>query len=210
MHAMFPEMSETLESLRQAWHFKRLIKRSGYQMPLPAFIKRSIIKRHLLDNNLQTLVETGTQYGDTPWLFRNELAEIWSIELSPMLAKLARKRFRRYPHIHIVQGDSSDCLSEIVKKLGNPVLFWLDGHYSAGITARGSLDCPIYKELSCIFTQCKQPYIVLIDDARSFGTDKDYPTLAELGSFVRETSKDADLKVDNDIIFIRSSAFLSS
>lgn len=204
LHALAPELSETVESLHQTLQFKRSIKQNGFQMPLPAFVKRSILKRHLLDFDLHALVETGTQYGDTPWLFRNDLSEIWSIELSSMLVNLARHRFRRYPNIHIVQGDSSDRLPEVIKELRTPVLFWLDGHYSAGITARGILDCPIYKELTCIFTQCTQRYVILIDDARSFGTEKDYPTLATVRDFVLKNSNNKNVSVSNDIILVSS------
>lgn len=202
MHSLAPAVSETVESMRQALLYRRAIMQCGYQLPLPAFVKRSILKANFLKYGLKTLVETGTQYGDTPWLFRDDLNEIWSIELSPQLAELARHRFRKYPHIHIVQGDSSDRLPEIILRLEGPTLFWLDGHYSSGLTARGVLDCPIYAELQAIFSKCKQPWVILIDDARSFGTEKDYPSLIELQAFVAHALPAASFNVTNDIIAI--------
>jgi hypothetical protein len=201
-HALAPELSETVESLRQTLQFKRSIKQNGFQMPLPAFVKRSIVKRHLLDFGLQTLVETGTQYGDTPWFFRDELSEIWSIELSPALADLTRQRFRKYPHIHIVQGDSSDRLPEIIPQLKTPTLFWLDGHYSSGVTARGTLDCPIYAELQAVFSICRQRWVVMVDDARLFGAETDYPTLKELANFIRGALPEVEFTVEHDMIKI--------
>jgi hypothetical protein len=202
VHSLAPAASETVESIRQAMLFKRVIRQHGFQLPLPAFVKRSVLKRNLLDYGLDTLVETGTQYGDTPWLFRDELSEIWSIELSAELAELARRRFRKYPHIHVVQGDSSDRLPEIIPQLKTPTLFWLDGHYSSGVTARGILDCPIYAELRAVFSICRQRWVVMIDDARSFGAEKDYPALEELENFVRGALPEAGFTVEHDMIKI--------
>jgi hypothetical protein len=202
VHSLAPAASETVESIRQAMLFKRVIRQHGFQLPLPAFVKRSVLKRNLLDYGLDTLVETGTQYGDTPWLFRDELSEIWSIELSPELAELARRRFRKYPHIHVVQGDSSDRLPEIIPQLKTPTLFWLDGHYSSGVTARGILDCPIYAELRAVFPIRRQRWVVMIDDARSFGAEKDYPALEELENFVRGALPEAEFTVEHDMIKI--------
>jgi hypothetical protein len=202
LHSLAPGSSETAEIIRQTLQFKKVVEKKGYQLPLPAFVKRSILKRNLLDHELQTLVETGTQYGDTPWLFRNELQEIWSIELSPQLSHLARRRFQKFPHIHIIEGDSTHCLAEVIPQLKTPTLFWLDGHYSSGVTARGTLDCPIYAELQAIFSTCKQRWVILIDDARSFGTEKDYPSLEELSTFIRSVRSDSVFSVENDIIKI--------
>ena len=202
VHSLAPGASETLESMRQALLFKHVIRQCGFQLPLPAFIKRSVLKRNLLDYGLHTLVETGTQYGDTPWLFRDELSEIWSIELSPELADLARHRFRRYPNIHVVQGDSSDRLPEIIPQLKTSTLFWLDGHYSSGVTAKGVLDCPIYAELKAVFSICRQRWVVMIDDARSFGVETDYPALEELENFVRGALPEVKFTVEHDMIKI--------
>ena len=202
VHSLAPAASETVESMRQAMLFKRVIRQYGFQLPLPAFVKRSVLKRNLLDYGLDTLVETGTQYGDTPWLFRDELSEIWSIELSPELAGLARQRFRKYSHIHVVQGDSSDRISEIIPRLKTPTLFWLDGHYSSGVTARSTLDCPIYAELKAVLSICRQRWVVMIDDARLFGAEKDYPALEELENFVRGALPEAEFTVEHDMIKI--------
>ena len=170
-------------------------------MPLPPFIKRSIILRYALDHHCKTLVETGTQYGDTPYLFRDEFDTIYTIELSSSLAAMARKRFRPFPHIQVIEGDSGQKLAELLPRLRSKALFWLDGHYSAGLTARGSKDCPIYAELHSIASLCKVPFVVLIDDARCFGNDRDYPSLQELKNFVGELMPAYTMGVNNDIIY---------
>lgn len=202
LHAAFPETCDKLESLRKMLQFRRTILSAGFRHPLPPFVKRSVLKRTALDHSLRALVETGTQYGDTPWFFRNELEEVWTVELSPDLARFARKRFARFPSIKVVEGDSAVRLGEIVPKLRHPVLFWLDGHYSAGLTARGASDCPIYDELRCVFGKCKQRWVVLIDDARCFGSEKDYPSLQELEKFVKSALPGADFSTEHDMIKI--------
>jgi hypothetical protein len=202
LHAALPETCEKLESVRKMLQFRRTILDAGFRYPLPPFVKRSVLKRAALDYSLRALVETGTQYGDTPWFFRDEMEEIWTVELSPDLAHLARRRFARFPSINVVEGDSAVKLREIVPKLRHPVLFWLDGHYSAGVTARGSSDCPIYEELRCVFENCTQRWVVLIDDARCFGSEKDYPDLPELAKFVESALPGAEFSTQHDMIKI--------
>lgn len=58
------------------------------------------------------------------------------MELSKELYEKARKRFRGEKHIELIWGYSGVEMEKIMGKLGQPALFWLDGHYSAGETAR--------------------------------------------------------------------------
>ncbi len=202
LHRVFPAFAGSLEDWRRTALYRRHILKHGFLLPLPPFIKRSIILRYALAYNCQTLVETGTQYGDTPWLFRERFETIYTIELSPPLAAMARRRFRRFPHIKVVEGDSGQKLAELLPMLQSKTLFWLDGHYSAGLTARGSTDCPIYAELQSIATLCPVPYVILIDDARCFGRDKDYPSFTDLEAFVRKAIPSHHMGVNNDIIYL--------
>jgi hypothetical protein len=208
-HQIAPNLACNLEDWRKTELYRRHILKHGFLMPLPPFIKRSIILRHALDYKCNTLVETGTQYGDTPWLFRNQFETIFTIELCPRLAAMARKRFQISPHIKVIEGDSGEKLAELLPILQTKTLFWLDGHYSAGLTARGARDCPIYNELESIARLCKVPYVLLIDDARCFGQDKDYPSLKELEAFSRTLMPDHTMRESNDIICLVPGAELA-
>jgi len=201
-HSLAPGFADMVESARKAEKYRRVIVKSGFVVPLPPFMKRSILLRFALDHGCKTFVETGTQYGDTPWLFRGRFQAIYTIELSSRLAAIARDRFRNYPHIQVVEGDSGEKLASLLPSLKSKTLFWLDGHYSAGVTAQGTLDCPIYAELQSIFEKCPVPFVILIDDARCFGTEKDYPTLMELEHFVKGRIPSSVTNVTNDIISI--------
>ena len=57
----------------------------------------------------------------------------------------------------ILQGDSTDVLPEVVEKMDEPTLFWLDGHYSGGITASGEQETPIV-------TGCAQ-FLTIVSEA---------------------------------------------
>lgn len=74
-------------------------------------------------------------------------------------------------------------LKRIVNELKEPAIFWLDGHYSGGVTAKGDKFCPIYEELEAILDS-NFNHIIIIDDLRSFVGQDDYPTISELREFV--------------------------
>lgn len=76
----------------------------------------------------------------------------------------------------------------------------MDGHYSDGITARGEKDCPIYEELEAILGEKPMDHVLLIDDARCFVGQGDYPTIEALTAFVQRKRPHYQLAVKNDII----------
>ena len=100
----------------------------------------------------------------------------------------------------LCKGDSGKVLPDIMLKLNEPAIFWLDGHYSAGITARGDKDCPIFEELDAIFSKKNFEHILLIDDARCFIGEDDYPTIEELTNYVRSKNEKYQVDVKHDTI----------
>jgi hypothetical protein len=78
----------------------------------------------------------------------------------------------------------------------------LDGHYSAGITARGDLDTPIMAELSAICDHPIDGHVILIDDARCFTGEDDYPTVDEVRDFVASRKPDHGFELALDIMRI--------
>ena len=101
-----------------------------------------------------------------------------------------------------MQGDSSKVLPELLDKIKKPCLFWLDGHYSGGITGKGDLNTPILNELKSIFSHQIKDHVILIDDARCFTGEEDYPTIKALKEFVIKNRPDWVFEVRNDIIRI--------
>jgi len=201
MAALFPALNDFSERLKLLKYAKRWQK-GGWALPLPDLMKRAILKQAAEDAGARIFIETGTFRGDTPWYFRNAFSKIFSIEVQPQLAELASERFKDLSHIRIVEGDSAKKLAEIVQEIDAPVLFWLDGHYSAGITGRGENDCPIWDEMNAIIGKVPHPFSIFIDDARSFNGSGGYPTLDELRDFVESGLPGHGMTVENDLIRI--------
>jgi len=166
----------------------------------PHLLKQKIIKDLSKENNLKILVETGTYYGDMVQAMKKYFNKIYSIELDKELYRKAKNRFNGQIKISLKQGDSSIELKDIMKLLNEPAIFWLDGHYSAGVTAKGEKETPILEELNIILDERKFNHIILIDDARLFGVDRDYPTIEELSQFIKKQRAEANISVKDDII----------
>ena len=148
---------------------------------------------------IKTLVETGTYLGDTLYAMTPDFEQLYSIELSGHYYRLAQKRFKNFNNIHLLLGDSGKVLKDLVPTLTSPALFWLDGHYSGGLTAKGDKECPVYEELNAIFSSPQQHFI-FIDDARLFVGANDYPTLENLQSFVKNAKPTYIFSVENDCV----------
>lgn len=126
-------------------------------------------------------IETGSYEGDG---IQNALTagfhEIYSIELSPYYYEQASDRFKKFENVHILYGDSSYILKELLQQIDAPATFWLDGHYSYGNTAKGNGNTPLLMELRAIQEHPINTHTILIDDIRCFGTaDFDFIRLEE-------------------------------
>ena len=138
--------------------------------------KKAIVD--LYGKGFNTLIETGTYYGEMVQANIDKFDRIISIELSQKLYTKAVQKFKSHKNVELYLGDSADLLPQILKSLKEPAVFWLDGHYSGGVTVKGKKETPIREELYHIL---KHPlrHVILIDDARCFGKG-DYPTLEEI------------------------------
>jgi hypothetical protein len=180
------------EEIRQ-WELK------GKPAPPPHIIKQRTIVEYQLKYGNRVLVETGTFLGDMVEAQKNVFSTIYSIELSSKLYKRAIKRFKGDDRIKLLHGDSGKRLSEIVSELKEPALFWLDGHYSGGITALGDKECPIPEELEAIFKNSLN-HIILIDDARLFNGTQSYPDLEQIKEIINQHKKIYKVEIKDDII----------
>lgn len=174
----------------------------GRPPPSPHLVKQETLRDYARRYGIRLLVETGTYYGDMVDAMKRHFDRIYSIELSPQLHRSAARRFRREAHVELLLGDSARLLPELLARLPGPALFWLDGHYSAGETARGEKDTPILEEISHIMGNGLSGHVILVDDARCFDTDPAYPSIAALTKFVRARDSSTAIRVENDIIRI--------
>ena len=188
--------------LRRDLEARRAWERQGRPSPPPHIVKEELIKDYAKTFNTQILIETGTYLGDMVHAMKKSFSRIISFELDHDLAVQAQQRFANDPHIEIVEGDSGKLLDEHLATINEPCLFWLDGHYSGGITAKGALETPIKNELTAILSHPVNGHVILIDDARCFTGENDYPTLDELKNFVAERKPNHKFSVEHDAIRI--------
>ena len=133
---------------------------SGRPFPPPHLIKQRMIMDALNQYKPRIMVETGTLLGDMVEAMKQRFQRIYSIEISPELARKAQQRFAGDSHVEIIENDSAIALRELVPTLHEPTLFWLDGHYSGGNTGKGEKETPIMEELETILSSAI-PHVVM-------------------------------------------------
>lgn len=172
----------------------------GCPSPPPHLVKQITIGEYQQKYNYTTLVETGTYMGAMVEAQKARFNKIISIELAVDLYEKAKERFRHTKNVLILQGDSGKVLPKILKEIREPLIFWLDGHYSSGETAKGEKDCPIFEELDAIFNGANLNHVLLIDDARCFDGAGDYPTIEKLTEYILGKNEKYRVEVKHDII----------
>lgn len=175
-------------------------EKAGKPVPPPHVIKQTIIEHYKSFSKYTILVETGTYMGAMVEAQRENFDHIYSIELDEALWRSAVKRFEKYKNITILCGDSGKVLGNVLQEIHEPAIFWLDGHYSGGITAKGEKECPIFEEIDAIFKDHKFKNILLIDDARLFNGTGDYPTVQALTNYVSTKTDHYQVEVRDDVI----------
>ena len=175
-------------------------KRNGRPVPAPHMIKEKIVLDYQKSFGAQTLIETGTYMGEMIDATRKYFSKIISIELDPSLAKSAQKKFSGKPNISILEGDSSALLPGIVEKLNGKAIFWLDAHYSGGVTAKGAAYTPILSEVETIARYSQKDTILLVDDARLFVGKDEYPAMSEFKKFIGKKFPQHAFEVKDDVI----------
>lgn len=172
----------------------------GRKPPLPPRLKSNLVVRLVKESGLRNFVETGTYRGDTLAAVAPHVDTAFSIELDRSLYDAACTRFTGR-NVRLFHGDSTVVLPEVVRSLDAPTVFWLDGHFSGGVTAHGPTTTPIESELRCLLAE-RDAHLILIDDARLFGTSG-YPSLDVIKDLVVSIRPNATWDMRDDIVRIR-------
>lgn len=117
---------------------------------------------------VSTFIETGTFEGGTTERACKIFRTVHTIELSSDFYKINKEKFETNKNVFLYQGDSGKLLPSIINKINEKAVFWLDGHYSAGSTAKGETNTPILEELAAIKQSGLKESVILIDDIRMF------------------------------------------
>ncbi|MEG5041801.1 MULTISPECIES: FkbM family methyltransferase [unclassified Microcoleus] len=117
--------------------------------------------------NLQGFIETGTNCGATALWAAQYFPKVITIEAAKEIYESVVNNYGHLRNINFVLGNSKEQLAAIVPTLKEPCIFWLDAHWSGGITYGESEECPLLEELQ-IINDSECDHFILIDDARLF------------------------------------------
>ena len=167
---------------------------------IPITLARELAAAH----GITEAVETGTYLGASTRLLADSFDRVTTIELSRVLAWRARAVFATRRNVRVLRGDSG----ALLRPATAPTLYWLDAHWSAGVTAGKEHECPLLDEIR--LTSPGTPSdCYLIDDARLYleppprphRTDQ-WPTFDDIVALARERRPKHTVAVDRDVIVI--------
>ena len=123
-----------------------------------------------------SFIETGSLFGDGIQIaIESGFEKVISFEIDESLYNHCVDRYKNNPNVEIILGDSAFELKRFLdKNKNNQFTYWLDGHYSGGITGIGVKEYPIIEELEAILQRDVKGEVIYIDDMRllrSFSDD---------------------------------------
>lgn len=167
--------------------------------------KKRVLWDVWVETGIEMFVETGTARGVTvEAALEVGFQRVVSIEIVHGFYEMAAQKFLWDDRVRILHGDSAVMLPHVLHVLNEPAVFLLDAHYTGGAQdVRGrDGDTPVSAELGAILAHPgRLPHIVLIDDARLFGTDPAYPPLDRIE--VITAGHGYEMTVADDIIRLR-------
>jgi len=175
-----------LKAVQQNWIPSALLRRrlkqdlkrweKGRQGPYPHLLKQRVVLKYAALSGARVFIETGTFYGFMLQACLGHFDRLISMEVEPHFFRRAQEVFRPQPQVTLLNGDSAKLLPEVLAAIASPCLFWLDAHYSGGVTGRANLETPIRQELAAILKHPNR-HTILIDDAECFDGTHDYPEI---------------------------------
>lgn len=164
----------------------------------PHLLKQKVVREYGQRFGLQTLVETGTYYGEMVAAMKDRFERIYSIEFVPSLAERAIQKFARYKQVQIFCGDSRAVMPEVLDLLTWPALFWLDAGYYGWVGIRSN-EQRLSAELEMILSH-PHKHIILLDDARGLTGRDGIPSVADVKQYVESTFPERIVEVKYDIM----------
>jgi len=176
-----------------------------YSVPCPKFVKDAVLKRQNLVDS--TWVETGTYHGETTLLLSQIAKKVFTIEPEVTLYETAKRRFAENPKVTVINDISENAIPLLLPVINGNVCFWLDGHYSGGVTFAGPNDTPLVEELREIQRHLHRfsSTMIAIDDIRFCGKSHmygEYPSLDYLVDWARANK--LEWHIEYDIFIARS------
>tara|TARA_B110000977_G_C10926957_1_gene435491 strand:- start:150 stop:749 length:600 start_codon:yes stop_codon:yes gene_type:complete len=187
--------------------FSRAMKEWGERDFLehsPQLVKQRVFEKYGIKNAIW--IETGTFLCTTTDFLRKRYPHVHSIEPSREFFDAAVERLGGL-NVTFYNDVSENILPQLLPVLKGDINFWLDGHYSAGLTFRGLKDCPVEDELNAIGANIDnfRKISILIDDVRCFvpsGSEySSYPSINYLVDWAR--SHGMCWRIEHDILIMQ-------
>jgi hypothetical protein len=173
----------------------------GRPVRSPHLLKQRTVREYAQRYGLRVLVETGTYYGEMVAAMKSHFDRIYSVEYESQLAQRAIRKFARYPHIRIFEGDSQKVVPALLRSIEQPALFWLDAGYYGWAGLQGDQQ-RLTTELEAILRHSLQGHVILMDDARGLNGQNGAPTVAELKQRIESEFPRRQIEVQYDILRI--------
>ena len=135
-----------------------------------------------------TFIETGSHIGESIQAAISAGFEVVkSVELHEPFYNRCRQRFNENPDVHLYLGKSEEMISEMVKDIPVPSVFWLDAH-PAGEGTAGHEECLkgntevfqdtiLAKEIAIILKNGR--HVILIDDQHGWATAQKFADMID-------------------------------
>ncbi|HKD91516.1 MAG TPA: hypothetical protein VKB56_06415, partial [Terriglobales bacterium] len=107
----------------------------------------------------------------------------------------------RWPHIHILEGDSQRVVPEMLRSLDQPALFWLDAGYYGWAGLQGNKQ-RLTSELEAVLGHRIHNHVILMDDARGLNGENGAPTVEQLKQRIEAEFAGRNVEMKHDILRI--------
>jgi hypothetical protein len=166
--------------------------------------------RELLDHlrkglNIEVFIETGTYLGNTAIEASQIFAKVITIEASFELYQTFAAVANAHANIGCLLGDSRSELRKAIDMTNGRRLYWLDAHWSGGITFGQTNECPVLNEIA-ICQELDPDGVLMIDDARLFLSPPPEPHNSEawptIGDITAELKNNYTIVISDVIVSV--------
>jgi len=161
------------------------------------------LKKHF---PIRTFVETGTYMGSTALWAASHFEQVITIENSQQIYEQTLATHGHIANIQFLFGNSKDVLKQVIPTIESPTLFWLDGHWSGGITYGKDDQCPLLEEITILNTSPINHFL-LIDDARLYTSPPnrpcviaEWPTIDQVIETIKAGPHEKYIAIFDDVI----------
>lgn len=157
---------------------------------------------------IKTFFETGTYMGSTSIRSASMFNKVITVELNNELFKKALEKFEnlQLKNIIIYNNNSENIIKDYCNNAKESTVFWLDAHYSAGVTSGKDVPSPLLTELKSIMNS-ELEHFIIVDDVRFICINMSdsihrYPSIIEITDAVKECGSKYEISIFNDCLFL--------